>query len=138
MESHLCSYDMITVRSVFFNTIFTCHFDHCFVCFCTGVLIEDLVHSDRFTDFFSKQCLWNGIWIVKGMHDVFYLIFDSSYNFRVTVSCTVYCNTSIKIKIWCSVFIVYIHAVCCLSKKIKTFISLDHVLVYFVFDVLKS
>ena len=31
MESHLCSYDMITVWAIFFNAIFTGHFDHCLV-----------------------------------------------------------------------------------------------------------
>ena len=31
MESHLCSYDMITVWTILFNTIFTGHFDHCLV-----------------------------------------------------------------------------------------------------------
>ena len=54
MEAHLCSYDMVTVRSVFFYAIFTCHFDHRFVCFCTGVLIKDLVHADRLAHFLGK------------------------------------------------------------------------------------
>ena len=72
------------------------------------------------------------------MHDVFYLVFYRCHYFRVTVSCAVYCNTCIKVKIWCSVLIIDIHAVCCFSKKIKALISLDHILVYFVFDVLKS
>ena len=35
MKSHLCSYDMITVWTILFNTIFTGHFDHCLVSLCT-------------------------------------------------------------------------------------------------------
>ena len=54
MESHLCSYDMITVWTIFFNTIFTGHFDHCLVSLCTRVLIENLVHSDCLADLLSK------------------------------------------------------------------------------------
>ena len=136
MESHLCSYDMITVWTILFNTIFTGHFDHCLVSLCTRVLIENLVHSDCFTDLLSKQCLRDCVWIVECMHDVANLIFN--YNLRVTVSCTVYCNTSIKIKIWGFILIINVHALCCLCKEIKSLISLDHVLVYFVLNVLKS
>ena len=70
MESHLCSYDMITVWTILFNTIFTGHFDHCLVSLCTRVLIENLVHSDCFTDLLSKQRLRDCVWIVECMHNI--------------------------------------------------------------------
>ena len=54
MESHLSSYDMIFIRAVFFNTIFTSHLNHRFVRFCTGVLIKDFIHSKSLTNLFSK------------------------------------------------------------------------------------
>ena len=136
MESHLGCYDMIMVWSVFFNSIFTGHLDHCFICLCTRILIKDLIHSNGFTYFFSKQCLRNCVWIVKCMHDVANLIFNCCYNFFITASCVVNCNSCIKIKICFSIFIVHIHVFCSLRKEVKTFICFDHIFVYFIFNVL--
>ena len=86
MESHFCSYDMITVWTVLFDSIFSGHLDHSFICLCTGVLEKDLVHSDGCADFFRKKGLWNGIGIVEGMHQCLCLIYNCFYNFFIAAS----------------------------------------------------
>ena len=137
VEAHGCGYDVVSLRSVFFYPIFSCHLDHRFVSFCTGVLIKDLVHTDGSTDFFCQQSLRNGVRVVKSMHDIFYLILHCCYHFFITVSGGVYSDSCIKIQIRSSVFVIHILIFCCLSQKIESLISLDHIFVYFVFDVLE-
>ena len=136
MEAHLCGYDVVTVRAVFLDAVLSCHFDHGLVRLGTGVLIEDLVHADGLADFLSKQCLRDGVWIVEGMHDIVELLFCCSNNFRVSVSGVVYGDACVKVKIRRSVFVVHVHPLCGFCKEIETLVGLDHVLVYFVFDVL--
>ena len=136
MEAHLCSYDMITVWSVMLNTIFSCHLDHGFVCLCTGVLIEDLIHTDGCTHLLSQQCLRNRVRIVECMHDIIDLIFDGCNNLRVSASGIIYRDTCIEIQIRSSIFIVHVHALGCLCQEIKTLVCIDHVLAYLILDVL--
>ena len=97
VEAHFCCYNVIFVRTVLFNTILSCHFNHGFICLCTRVLIKNLIHTNSCTNLFCKQCLRNCVWIVKGMHNIRYLILYSSNYFLITVTSRVNCDTCIKI-----------------------------------------
>ena len=70
------------------------------------------------------------------MHDIVELLFCCCNNFRVSVSGVVYGDSCVKVKIRRSVFVVHVHPLCGFCKEIETLVGLDHVLVYFVFDVL--
>ena len=137
VEAHFCGYDMITVWTVFFDSIFSGHLDHGLICLCTGILEKDLVHSDGCADFFREKGLGNGVRIVEGMHQCLCLIYNRFYNFFIAASCGVYCDTSIKIQIFFSFFVVNILIFRTFCQKIHSLISLDHVFVYFFLDILK-
>ena len=70
------------------------------------------------------------------MHDVIHLILDCCNNLRVSAAGIVYGDSCVKVKVWCAILIIEIHALCGLSDEIETLIGLNHVLLYFVFDVL--
>ena len=136
MEAHLSSNNVISVGTVLFDTVFSRHLDHCFVSFGTGVLVKDLVHSDGGTDLLGKKCLRNGIRIVEGMHKGLCLFNDRFYNLLVTASRGVDGNACIEIKILLSLFIIEILILGTFRKKIESFISFDHVLIYFILNIL--
>ena len=46
VEAHLCGDDMVLVRTVLLDTVFTGHLDHGLVGLGAGILEEDLVHAD--------------------------------------------------------------------------------------------
>ena len=137
MESHFCSYDMITVRTIFFDSVFSCHFDHGLICLCTGILEKDLIHSDGCADLFSKKSLGNGVRIVEGMHQCLRLVYHRFYYLLIAASCGVYCDTCIKIQIFFALLIVDILVFCTFCQKIHSLIGLDHIFVYFFLDILK-
>ena len=132
------SHDMIFIRTILLNTIFTCHLNHCLICLSSGVLKEDLVHSDRGAYLLCKQSLRNCVRIVKGMHNILYLINYGCHNFFVTVTCRIYRNSSVKIKVFLAFFIIHVLIPGRLTQKIHSLICLDHVRIYFVFNVLYS
>ena len=70
------------------------------------------------------------------MHDVIHLILDCCNNLRVSAAGIVYGDSCVKVKVWCAILIIQIHALGSLSDEIETLIGLNHVLLYFVFDVL--
>ena len=49
------------------------------------------------------------------MHDIVYLILNCCNNLWISVTSVIYSDTCIKIKIWCTILIVNIHSLCCLS-----------------------
>ena len=118
------------------DTVFSCHLDHGFICFCTGVLVEDLIHADGCTDLLSKQSLRNRVRIVECMHDIVHLILDGCNHLRVSASGIIYSDTCIEIQIRSSVFIIHVHALGCLCQEIETLVCIDHVLAYLILDVL--
>ena len=137
VEAHFCSYNMVTVGTVFFDSVFSGHFDHGLICLCTGILEKDLVHSDGSADFFRKKCLWNGIRIIEGMHQCLCLVYNRFYYLLIAASCGVYCDTCIKIQIFFALLIVDILVFCTFCQKIHSLIGLDHVFIYFFLDILK-
>ena len=86
VETILRGNDVIFIRTVLLDTILTCHLDHSLIGFRTGVLEENLVHSDRGTYFLCEQSLWNCVRIVKGMHHILYLIDDCCHNLLIAAS----------------------------------------------------
>ena len=70
------------------------------------------------------------------MHDVIHLILDCCNNLRVSAAGIVYGDSCVKVKVWCAILIIQIHALSSLSDEIETLICLNHILLYFVFDVL--
>lgn len=84
----------------------------------------------------GQQGLGNGVGIVEGVHNIAHLIPNSGDHFVVTVTCGVYRNTRIKVKISLAVFIIDILILCCFCQKIKALVSLDHVMIDFVLNIL--
>ena len=138
MKSHFCCNDMISVGSIFLYSVFSCHLDHGFIRFCSGVLEKYLIHSYSGTYLFCQKCLWNGIRIIKCMHKSFCLLNNSFHYLLITVSCRINCYTCIKIKICFSFFIIYILVFCTFRQKIKSLIGLNHIFRDFVLNVLCS
>ena len=136
MEGHLCGYDIVFVRTIFLDAVFSRHLDHCLVGLGTGVLEEDLVHADGGTDLFRQQSLWHGVRIIESMNNILCLILNCCNHLFITVTGTVYGDTCIKIQVRCPVFVIHIHILCRLCNKIKTLICLDHVFIYFFLQLL--
>ena len=136
VEAHLCGNDMVLVRTVLLDAVLARHLDHGLVCLSAGVLEEDLVHADRLADLLRQQRLRNGVRIVEGVHDVVHLILDGCDDLGVAAAGVVYRDACVKIEVRCAVFIIEVHALCGLCEEIKTLVGLDHVLVYFILDVL--
>ena len=136
VEAHLCGNDMVLVRTVLLDAVLARHLDHGLVCLGAGVLEEDLVHADRLADLLRQQRLRNGVRIVEGVHDVVHLILNGCDDLGVAAAGVVYRDACVKIEVRRAVFIIEIHALCGLCEEIKTLVGLDHVLVYFILDVL--
>ena len=127
---------MILVWAILFDAVLTSHLNHRLVCLGTGVLEENLVHSDGGTYLLSKQCLWDGIWIVEGMHDILCLVDHGCDYLIVAASGGVNGDSSVEVEIFFTLLVVHVLILCGLAKKIHSLVGLDHVLVYFILDIL--
>ena len=136
MKAHLGSHDMVAVGAVFFDSIFSRHLDHGLVCLRTGILEIDFIHADGGADLFRQKRLRDGIRIVERMHQGLRLIHDSLHDFLVAAARRIDGDARIKIEIFFSFFIIDILILGCLRQEIKPFIGLDHIFVYFVFNIL--
>ena len=136
MESHLCSHDVITVRTIFFNTVFTCHLDHGFIGFGTGILVEDLIHPDSLTNLLCEKSLRDRVRIIECMHQGFRLLYCCGYNLLVAASCRVNGDARIEIKICFTVLVVDVLILSSLCEKIESLVCLDHIFLDLVLDVL--
>ncbi len=138
MKRFCCRNDIIPIRTVLFNAVFSRHFDHSFICFRSAVLEEYLIHSCCGADLLRKKSLRNSIWIIERLHDLPCLFPDCLYNRLITVADRIHRNSCIKIKIRLALLIPDVHILRSFSHKIKSFISLNHVFVHFILDILRG
>ena len=54
------------------------------------------------------------------MHDVIHLILDCCNNLRVSAAGIVYSDSCVKVKVWCAILIIQIHALSSLSDEIES------------------
>ena len=136
MEAHLSSDDMILIWTILFNAVLTSHLNHCLVCLSTRVLEEDFIHSNRRTNLFSKKCLRYCVWIIKGMHYILCLVDHGCDYLIVAASCGVNSNSGIEVEILFTILIIHVLILSSLTEKIHSLVSLDHILLYLILNIL--
>ncbi|MPN47375.1 hypothetical protein SDC9_194977 [bioreactor metagenome] len=98
MEAVLGRYDTVSVRRIVVDAIFPDHFDHCFIGFSAGILIENLIHADSFTDPFGQYRLGNSIRIICGMNELLSLFANGLRYLFIAITAAIYSYPAKKIK----------------------------------------